>query len=146
MSWRYCLRQRFECFAPELLAVAYAGPWLDIGHGRLAIPAGYAWDGCSPAARLPAGPLLPGGLWLGTWDGPLGPDGRPVTWRASLVHDALCQFRPDIPGLTKEATVRLFARMLRDAGAPGWMHRLYPAAVHRLGPQDWVGSASPSRK
>ena len=120
-------------FAPELMAVAYAGPWLEIRHCRLSIRSGYAWDGCSPSVRLP------GGIWLGPWDGPLGPDGRPVSWRASLVHDALCQFRPDIQGLTKDATVQLFRRMLAEDGAPGWMCRLYPAAVWRFGPQEWGG-------
>ena len=108
---------------------------------RLAIPAGYAWDECSPSVRVPGGFLLPGGIWIGPWDGPLGPDGRPVSWQASLVHDALCQFRPEIQGLTKEATVRLFARMLHESGAPGWMCKLYPAAVHRLGPQERGGLA-----
>ena len=133
MTWRYRLRERFELFAPELLTVAYAGPWLEIRHCRLVIPAGYAWDGCSPSLRLP------GGLWLGPWDGPLGTDGRPAAWQASLVHDALCQFRPQIAGLTKSATVRLFRRLLAEAGAPGWMCRLYPTAVDLLGPQEWGG-------
>ncbi len=141
MTWRYVLRDRFELSAPELVSVAYAGSWLEIGHCRLVIPAGYAWDGCSPSVRLPGGFLLPGGVWIGPWDGPLGPDGRPVSWQASLVHDALCQFRPEIQGLTKKATVRLFARMLHESGAPGWMCKLYPAAVHRLGPQEWGGLA-----
>lgn len=141
MTWRYRLREPFECFAPELLTVAYTGPWLEIRHCRLSIPAGYAWDGCSPSLRLPGGPILPGGVWLGPWDGPLGPDGRPVSWQASLVHDALCQFRQEIKRLTRAATVRLFARMLHESGAPGWMCKLYPAAVQRLGPQEWGGLA-----
>lgn len=141
MTWRYVLRRRFELFAPELVTVAYAGPWLEIRNCRLTIKAGYAWDGCSPSVRLPGGALLPGGIWIGPWDGPIGPDGRPVSWRATLVHDALCQFRADINGLTKETTVRLFAKMLREDGAPGWMSKLYPAAVHRLGPQEWGGLA-----
>lgn len=101
MSWRYVLRDRFELSAPELVSVTYAGPWLEIGHCRLVIPAGYAWDGCSPSVRLPGGFLLPSGIWIGPWDGPLGPDGRPVSWQASLVHDALCQFRPEIHGLAR---------------------------------------------
>jgi len=136
-TWRYVLRERIELFAPELMAVAYAGPWLEIRHCRLTIPAGYAWDGCSPSVRLPGSRLLPGGIWIGPWDGPLGQDGRPVSWRASLVHDALCQFRAEIKGLTKETTVRLFAKLLREDGAPGWMYRLYPAAVDLFGPQDF---------
>lgn len=131
MTWRYRLRERFELFAPELVSIAHAGRWLEIRHCRLSIAAGYAWDGCSPALRLP------GGLWLGPWDGPLGTDGRPATWRASLVHDALCQFRTDIAGLSKAATVRLFRRLLQEDGAPAWMCRLYPAAVAGFGPQDF---------
>ena len=133
VTWRYRLRQRVELFAPELLTIAYAGPWLEIRHCHLAIPAGYAWDGCSPTLRLP------GGLWLGPWDGPLGTDGRPAAWRASLVHDALCQFRTEIPGLTKATTVRLFRRLLAADGAPYWMQRIYPAAVDLFGPQAWGG-------
>lgn len=137
MTWRYKLRERFELFAPELMSVAYAGPWLEIRHCRVAIAADYAWDGCSPSLRLPGGQLLPGGIWLGPWDGHLGPDGRPVSWQASLVHDALCQFRRQLQGVDKAATIRLFARLLRESAAPGWMCRLYPAAVDRFGPQDW---------
>lgn len=56
-----------------------------------------------------------------------------------LVHDALCQFRPDIAGLAKSATVDLFRRMLIESGAPGWMCALYPAAVWHFGPQEWGG-------
>lgn len=137
-AWRYRLRQCVELHAPELLQVApYAGRWLEVRHCRLTIAAGYAWDGCSPALRLPGGPLLPPGLWLGPWDGPLGTDGRPAAWRASLVHDALCQHRDELRGLTRDATVQLFSRLLAESGAPGWMRRLYPAAVARFGPQAW---------
>lgn len=126
-------------FAPELMAVFYVGPWLEIRHCRLSIRSGYAWDGCSPSLKLPGGIVLPGGIWLGPWDGPLGPDGRPVSWRASLVHDALCQFRGDIQGMTRDATVQLFRRQLAEDGAPGWMCNLYPAAVQHFGPQAWGG-------
>ena len=133
MPWRYVLRERFELFAPELVSITFANRWLEIRHCRLTILPGYAWDGCSPCVRLP------GGIWIGTPDGPLTPDGRPVSWRASLVHDALCQFRSEIPGLTKDITVRFFARMLHEDGAPGLMCAVYPAAVRNFGPQDWGG-------
>ena len=133
MAWRYVLGARFELLAPELVSIAFANRWLEIRHCRLAIAAGYAWDGCSPAVRLP------GGIWIGVPDGPLAVDGRPVSWRASMVHDALCQFRPDIPGLAKSATVDLFRRILINDSAPGWMCALYPAVVRRFGPQEWAG-------
>lgn len=139
MAWRYKLHAPFELLAPELMAVEFSCPWLEIRHCRLAIPEEYAWDGCSPSLRLPGGKVLPSGIWLGTWDGPLAADGRPVTWMGSLVHDALCQFRSELRGVSKAASVALFARLLREGGAPGWMCDLYPAAVDRFGPQSWAG-------
>lgn len=141
MPWRYRLTHPLSIPAPELAHTAYTGAWLRIHAGHIHLPPGYAWDGCSPTLRLPGGPLLPHGLWLGPWDGPLGPDGRPVTWRASLAHDALCQFRGHITGLTREASVQLFARLLRESRAPGWLCHLYPLAVRHLGPQHWPGPA-----
>lgn len=138
MPWRYRLDTRLDLLTPELVQVEFANRWLEIRHCRLAIATGYAWDGCSPSWKLPARPVLQRGLWMGTWDGPLDTDGRPVTWRASLAHDALCQFRRQLQGVNKAATVALFARLLRESNAPGWMCCLYPAAVDRFGPQDWA--------
>lgn len=137
MAWRYRLDQPFVLTSPWLAGVHYAGEWARIESQTIEIATAYAWDGCSPAYRLP------GGIWIGTWDGPPRPDGRPVTWRASLVHDVLCQFRREIQGLSKEQTVRLFDSMLREDGAPAWMNELYPAAVSRFGPQQWLGDAGP---
>ena len=81
-------------------------------------------------------------IWLGVPDGPLGFDGRPAAWRASLFHDALCQFRGEIPGLTAAAATSVFSSLLAADGAPLWMQRLYPAAVLRFGPQDFMGGAA----
>lgn len=130
--WRYRLSTPFRWQSPHLLGVEFSNRWVHIQHAQIHIAAGYAWDGCSPTLRLAGG-----ALWLGPWDGPLMPDGRPATFHASLVHDALCQFRRELHGLTKEATVALFADMLRQGGAPGWMCRLYPLAVRHFGPQNW---------
>lgn len=131
MTWRYRLEYEFRAYAPELSVIEFHNQWLFIDRGNVVISRGYAWDGCSPAWRMP------GGLWIGPWDGPRGTDGRPVSWHASLVHDALCQFRPDLVGVSKDATVRIFKRMLVEAGAPGWMCSIYPWAVDYFGPQNW---------
>lgn len=132
-DYRYILTAPHVQWAPELSGVTFDNEWLTIRNGVVTIQAGYAWDGCSPARRLP------GGIWIGTPDGPLAENGRPVSYLPSLVHDALCQFRLDIPGLRKSATVALFRRMLQECGAPWWMVQLYPRAVERFGPQNWNG-------
>jgi len=54
--------------------------------GRITVLAGYAWNGCSPKV------CLFDILW-GTPDGVVhARTGRPKTYFASLIHDALCQF------------------------------------------------------
>lgn len=137
MTWRYRLDADFHHHTPLLAGCFFAGDWLAIADGALTIPAGYAWDGCSPAWRLP------GGLWLGTPDGPLGADGRPLSYRASLVHDALCQYAPELP-IARDVSVAVFAELLAEAGFPAWRTRLYAAAVRRFGPQRWGGDARPT--
>lgn len=131
-EWRYKLDRPFTLWAPELVGVPFSNEWLTIKAGLVTISSGYAWDGCSPAY-----PIMDGLIWLGIPDGPLMTGGRPVSWQASLVHDALCQFRPEIPGLKKSATVKLFQRLLCESRAPALMRFLYPVAVYLFGPQKW---------
>jgi hypothetical protein len=57
-------------------------------EGTLTIYKGYSWDGCTPKFKL----------WkfsIGTYDGYL-VEGKPATYYASLVHDALYQFLYDL--------------------------------------------------
>lgn len=132
MSWRYKLDRPYLHVSRQLAGVDYRNEWIDIRHGAILIQPGYAWNGCSPAWRLP------GGVWLGTPDGPLGVDGRPLTYYPSLVHDALCQWAGEIP-IRQSATVALFGDMLREAGFPPWRVWLYAIAVDKLGPQRFAG-------
>ena len=53
--------------------------------GTIIVKKGYAWDGCSP--KLSILDLF----WIGTPDGAL-KEGKPITYYASLIHDALGQF------------------------------------------------------
>jgi hypothetical protein len=136
--WRYRLSRPEAVFSLAIPThIEFQNEWLSIQGGVIRVSAGYAWDGCSPAIPVPGTRL-----WLGVPDGPLGIDGRPVSWRASLLHDALCQFRKEISGLTKEvATAVFYERMLAD-DAPWWMRELYTAGVDLLGPQDFVGDGA----
>lgn len=127
--WRYKLDKSVSIYAPELVGTSFSNEFLSIKNCYMTVYSQYAWDGCSPAY-----PLY-GGAWIGVPDGPLGIDGRPVSWRASLFHDALCQFGDEIIGLRKSATVKLFRRLLIEGGAPAWMYVLYPPAVSLFGPK-----------
>lgn len=130
--WRYRLDADYHYQSPLLAGVSFCNEWLRIEDGRITIRAGYAWDGCSPAVRLP------GGIWLGTPDGPLGADGRPQTFYASCVHDVFCQFADAVP-LTKQQVSDIFRCMLLEAGFPPWRATLYRSAVMRFGPQAFGG-------
>ncbi len=88
-----------------------ASAFIDIDeHGTITVKGshlnGYAWDGCTPKVNI-------FDLWL------VGvPDGRevvttqkPITFYASMVHDALCQYREAI-GLTRRQADRVFLKYL----------------------------------
>ena len=137
MRWRYRLDRPASELFEVLAGIGFSNAWMSIRDGRMRVNDGYAWDGCSPAWNVRGT-----SVWLGVPDGLLGFDGRPAAWRASLFHDALCQFRGEISGLTKAAATSVFSSLLAADCAPLWMQKLYPAAVLRLGPQDFMGDAA----
>lgn len=110
--------------------VDFSNQWLEIHKGKLLVPRGYVWNGCDPAYRVTAD------FWIGTPDGTIRQDGKPSTYYASCVHDALCQFRESVP-VSKEFTVKLFYSMLRERNFA--FSRVYTAAVDLFGPQHWRG-------
>lgn len=130
-TWRYKLDTPYRRYCTELRDVRFENEWLWIDHGALQIQKGYAWDGCSPAFKLPwIG-------WVGTPDGKLGIDGRPQAFFASLVHDVLCQFAPHLPIFSPKPPSDLFYNMLLEAGFSQARAMIYRAAVARFGPQNW---------
>lgn len=59
-------------------------------NGNIRIKKGFAWDGCSPKLKIV---FLGFSFFIGTPDGAISREtGRPYTYYASLVHDALKQF------------------------------------------------------
>lgn len=134
-QWRYKITRPYIKRSIYLEGVSFSNEWMTIEDGKLMIKPGYSWDGCSPSFRIPGTQW-----WIGTPDGTLNPDGRPQTFYATLVHDALCQFRPNIP-IDKASTVALFYDMLLEGGFKTWRAELYATAVNLLGPQKWLGKA-----
>lgn len=61
-------------------------------NGKIIIKKGYAWDGNSPKINVLDV------FWLGTPDGIIH-EGKPITYYASMIHDALGQFKyyPQMP-------------------------------------------------
>lgn len=96
--------------------------------GRITITKEYAWDGCTPK-------LCFFDILIGTPDGVVHKDsGRPKTYYASLVHDSLYQFLPDIPKsvhLTQREADWFFLKLMEKYEfAPRW---IYWAVVRLLG-------------
>lgn len=133
--WRYVLSSPAFTSHASLAGIEFSNRWVTIKKSLLCVHAGYAWDGCSPTLKIPGTQL-----WLGPWDGPLLSDGHPAAYRATLFHDALCQFRRSILGLSKQSATGVFAAELYDSGAPAWMTWLYPRVADLLGPQDFPGN------
>lgn len=120
----------FEELFRQSYLVDFSHQWLEIHKGTIMIPRGYAWNGCDPAYQVTKN------FWIGTPDGTVRQDGKPSTYYASCVHDALCQFRESVP-VSKEFTVKLFLSMLKERDFA--FSNLYAAAVNMFGPQHWRG-------
>ena len=89
----------------------FRSQWLEIqSDGTIIIfknKHGYSWDGCSPKVVVLD-------LLLGTPDGAILENTKlPVTWFASLVHDAIYQYKDRVPFTRAEAD-RLFYFMLKE--------------------------------
>jgi hypothetical protein len=132
-TWRYKLDKVFTYSSGHLRGISFQNEWVTIRSGTIMIAKDYAWDGCSPAYYFK--PLK---LWLGTPDGEILMNNKPVTYYASLVHDALCQFRDEIY-ISKKGSVEVFRELLRYWGFPKWATTLYCTAVDLFGPQRWLG-------
>lgn len=112
---------------PEPMLVSdFRADWLRIEGGIMTVPAGYAWNGCSPRFDV-------AGLFtVGTPNGRLH-HGQPLTRTASCFHDALTQYRGQ-HGLTRSEANRLFFRDLKRVSFPFALPYFY--AVQVFGQRD----------
>lgn len=130
--WIYQLQEDFTTYSEHLAGVEFENEWIRIDNGTIVINKYYAWDGCTPKYFLP----IVG--WVGVPDGAIGSDGYPQAYHASLVHDALCQFRNHIM-ISKQSTLNIFKEMLLAGGFSKFRANLYTLAVDWFGPQNWLG-------
>ncbi len=99
--------------------------------GRMTVTRGYAWNGCSPKFCFLD-------LLVGTPDGVVDADtGRPKTYFASMLHDALYQFLGTESPISRRQADRCFLRLMAASQfAPRY---LYWAAVRLFGRFVWQG-------
>ena len=87
--YKFTLEEDFELEIPPCFSVPdFHNEWVHIESNHMTITQKYSWDGCSPKKEIFK-------RWIvGTWDGPINPKtGKEWCYYASLVHDALCQFK-----------------------------------------------------
>lgn len=110
-----------------ILKEPFEAQWLKISKkGCITVKAnvtGYAWDGCTPKWSFL------GLAVIGTPDGHIDyRTGKPYTYYASMVHDALYQYLDSVP-VTKAQVDKLFLKMLGDFR----LRNLYYFCVKRFG-------------
>ena len=116
----------------SILDVGYKNDWIFINpEGHIYVKKGYAWNGCSPKINFLD-------MIIGTPEGEINPEtGKPKTYYASLIHDALYQFSEDLKDkigrrqADKEFHDMLKAEKFRPAD-------LYYAAVRMFSSQFWA--------
>jgi hypothetical protein len=135
-DWRYTLDQVFSKDLPALVDVEFANRWITIVGGAITVSQKYAWNG-----------LLPTGLnflinflgWFSFATKGATEDKQSVAYYATLVYDALCQFRQYIP-LDKKQALEIFKGMLVEQGVPRWKIAVYAAMIALFTPSnsDWI--------
>lgn len=100
--------------------------------GRMTVTSGYAWNGCSPKVCILD-------LLVGTPDGVVHVrTGRPKTYFASMVHDALYQFlQADSPISRRQADACFLRLMAESEFSLRWV---YWAAVRLFGRAAWLAT------
>ena len=109
-NYKYKIRLPKTFLLKGFLSESFEGRFIKICKGGLIkIKEGYAWDGCTPNVNVL-------GLFsLGTPNGTLNLNtGLPSTYRASLLHDALYQYREFIPISRKDADCLFYQQLVRD--------------------------------
>lgn len=109
MVYKYVLEEDFT-FQSPILNKPFFSDWLVIEKdGKVFIPKGYSWDGCSPKFNFLD-------LLFGTPDGAINPETKkPMTYYASLIHDAIYQYKIDVD-ISRLETDLLFGMILKDDG------------------------------
>lgn len=125
--YKYTLEANKTFYFDEFKNVKFENEWVYIYLGEFTVKKGYSWDGCSPKYEFK---LFGKTFVIGT------PDGKEDQLKdASLVHDAICQFRDEIY-ISKEESLLIFDRELKAAK---WkLRKLYVWAVDKFGPQNFL--------
>lgn len=107
MTYKFKLDKEYKGFFP--FDIEFKNEWIRIRDNEIKIRKGYAWDGCTPKIKIfDLG-------YYGTPDGVMNNDGLPLLYYPSLVHDALYQFKKEIP-LTRRQADGIFAWMAHRTG------------------------------
>jgi hypothetical protein len=136
VHWLYRLEKNFSWDSPLDIKQDYAFKdnrgvvRLILEHGgRITVTRGYAWNGCSPKFCF-------FDILFGVPDGVVDfHTGRPKTYYASLVHDALYQFVPDGLPLKQHDADRCFLKLMEATGFR--LRHLYFSAVWSMGWLIW---------
>ena len=114
-----------------IFKVSYGNDWISIDpDGDIHVKKGYAWNGCSPKINFLD-------MIIGTPEGSINPaTGKPKTYYASMIHDALYQFSKDLKDkISRRQADKMFREMLRaEKFLPA---AIYYAAVRMFAGQFW---------
>lgn len=107
--------------------------FLKIDRSSITVKKGFKWDGCSPKFRV-------GDFLIGTPDGKYiehrfdqgESNFKPMTWRASMLHDALYEYKGQHK-LSRRTVDLIFLCILEEAGFK--LAKLYWLAVRLFG---WI--------
>lgn len=107
----YTLENDYKFFAQTLIPIRFENKWIRANEVSFTIKKGYSWNGASPKKMM-------FNKVIGTPEGPIGDNGLPATYHATLIHDALYQFMPELEklGYTRKQADQEFLYEMQFAG------------------------------
>ncbi|WP_422005275.1 hypothetical protein [Roseivirga pacifica] len=135
--WKFVHLEDYEYQSPRVKGVEFNSKWLEINDGVITVKGskgGFAWDGCTPKKNWKH-------LTIGTPDGMLhtfgNNDHKPITYYASMIHDAIYQYKACVP-LSRKVTDLIFLDMLKERKF--YWTKVYYRTVRALGGiyGDWM--------
>lgn len=113
-AYVYCIKEDYP-YKSSITGRQFENEWLRLDpDGTITVKGtnrrGYAWDGCSPKAKI-------GDIYFGTSEAVLNDDTRqPKTYYASMIHDVFYQFNKDVKSFVsrKEVDWEFYNILKRD--------------------------------
>ena len=128
--WKFVHHEDYQYYSERLRGRYFSKNWLSIENGLVTVKGsfnnkkGYAWDGCTPKFNfMDITWVIPDGKTIQHTEPISGKTHyAPITYYASMIHDALYQYKRCIPVTRKEADLIFYDILKGSKFSLAWLY------------------------